>query len=708
MKRVPSPVKVLLFTVLIFIISTVHAGVFKWIRVGNYQTKVVDSGDQGESSGEGTFAYYYIHNFTYSMVDHAGFQIGVRDWTDENNKTWDVKISGAGHGSADELHNTIPVEDDEGVTVRRYYRYQPPSILVDGLPTNEPFPQTGDEVNPEVIPGTADIMVESWINTSMGLTIHQRTLAWSQKNHDDYIIFDWTFTNTGNTDADPEIELPDQTLYDMYFMRANNFRSGASRNWNSAYGERPGDSIRISYAYPQRSRGADYDDVGRPNRSTGEMDRYHYIGEATLHADASSTDPTDDPSQPQMTGAQTAELLWAKNEATITSEEDHKLLYETMQLGLEPFDGTPYMTGTYPGTHHTLRLDEQGLKYVRDVDWWTWRACSYSTAGPWTLDFGDSVRIVWATVIGSLSPEKAWEVGSAWANGTAAWTGPSKLPPPYTDYPELAPTANDEAKDNWVFTGKDSLFQNAWNAQWAVQHNYNVPIPPPAPSVEITSLPDRIKVEWGNESEVASDFAGYRVYRAIGHAGPIVDEGRLIGVWEPVFECGEGTANPLSHLYEDADAERGQAYYYYVAAFDNGTDNNAGIKGVPESLESGQFMNRTTRAAHLTRPPKTLADARVVPNPYHVNARDMQFVGEPDKIMFMNLPPTCTIRIYTESGDLVRSIVHDDGSGDEPWGNLPEEHSATQEGQIISSGIYIALIETPDGGNKILKFVVVR
>ncbi|HKJ67072.1 MAG TPA: hypothetical protein VKA68_03895, partial [bacterium] len=346
MKPISSTAKFIVFLSFILMISTAESGVFKWIRVGNYQTKVVDSGDQGESSGEGTFAYYYIHNFTYSMIDHAGFQIGVSEWTDENDNTWDVKISGAGHGSADELHNTIPVPDDEGITVRRYYRHQPPDIVVDGLPTNEPFPQTGDEVNPDAIPGTADIMVESWINTSMGLTIHQRALAWSQKNHDDYIIFDWVLENTGNIDEDAEIELPDQTLHDLYFLRANNFRTGASRPWNSAYGERPDDSLRISYAYPQRSRGADYDDLGRPNRSTGEMDRYHYIGEATLHADMSATNQTDDPSQPQMTGAQTAELLWIKNEANINSEEDHKLLHETMQLGFEPFDGTPYMTGT--------------------------------------------------------------------------------------------------------------------------------------------------------------------------------------------------------------------------------------------------------------------------------------------------------------------------------------------------------------------------
>ena len=37
----------------LFLLDHTEAGVFKWIRVGKYQTKIVDSGDQGEQAGEG-------------------------------------------------------------------------------------------------------------------------------------------------------------------------------------------------------------------------------------------------------------------------------------------------------------------------------------------------------------------------------------------------------------------------------------------------------------------------------------------------------------------------------------------------------------------------------------------------------------------------------------------------------------------------------
>jgi hypothetical protein len=307
--------------------------------------------------------------------------------------------------------------------------------------------------------------------------------------------------------------------------------------------------------------------------------------------------------------------------------------------------------------------------------------------------------------MGAITPEKAWEVGRAWKNGTCTWDGPDKLPPPVDSFPELAPTANDSAKDNWVMTGKDSLFKNARNAQWNARHNYEIPIPPPAPSVEISSRPNKILIEWGNESESVTDFAGYRVYRAVGKSD---------STYTMIFECGEGTPNPLVHVYEDTEAQRGVAYFYHVAAFDDGThpevSNPVGVNGIAESLESGRYLNKSTRAAYLTREPGEDLDAiRVVPNPFNISAKELQYPGEPDKIMFVNLPPYCTIKIYNEKGDLIKTIEHTDGSGDEAWASSTGEYfQVTESNQIPVSGLYVARIETPDGTSKNVKFLIVR
>ena len=719
MKKNYSLICFLCLIFFLFIYNLAYSSEFKWIRVGKYQTKVVDSGDQGESSGEGRFAYYYYDDFSRGGIDHAGWHLGTKGWTDEGGGYWPVKISGAGHGSADESMNTIPIPDDVGITIRRYVRTQPVPITVDGFRLDDPYPlNESDEVAPDKIPGTADIMVESTINTSMGITINQRVLGWSQDNHDDYIIFDWTFTNTGNVDIDSDIELSNQTLPDVYFLRANNFRAGGrSRDWRSCYGEYPSDTLRMSYSYPQRSRGRSYDDLGYP-RSNGWMRRPHYIGEAMLHVDKSVDDDSDDPSQPQMTADDTAELLWIKNESNINSPSDHLQLYRVMEEGFSWWNGTAEMVGTYPGTHHLLRMDEQGIKFVRDFPWYVWRPCSYTSCGPYTLKPGDSFRIVWATVEAHISPQVGWRIGNAYNDGTCepppgcVFGVTDNMPPLYKTYPDLyeadskASEYTNWAKDCWIFTGKDSLFTAAWNSQWNVQNNYDIPIAPQPPSVEIASRPNKIDVSWGSESETASDFAGYRVYRAI-----MTEDSTF---FYAVFECGQGTANALTHSYEDAAAQRGIGYVYYVAAFDDGVGNKVDAHGRKESLESGRFLNQTTKPAYLTRPAGTLSTARVVPNPYNYGARELQFIGEPNKIMFLDIPAYCTIKIYSESGDLVKTLHHIDGSGDEAWGISAEEHSTTETGQLIVSGVYIALIEENNsegaatGSTQFLKFVVVR
>ena len=141
---------------------------------------------------------------------------------------------------------------------------------------------------------------------------------------------------------------------------------------------------------------------------------------------------------------------------------------------------------------------------------------------------------------------------------------------------------------------------------------------------------------------------------------------------------------------------------------------SSGVKGVKEVLESSKYVNRTTKAAYLTQPPGTLEEIVIVPNPFNISAASLQFVGEQDKIMFYNVPGFCIIDIYTESGDHVKAINHNDGSGDQAWGVLTEEFSSSKTGQVIVSGVYIARIEETDesgnrSGNAVLrKFLVVR
>ena len=74
-----------------------------------------------------------------------------------------------------------------------------------------------------------------------------------------------------------------------------------------------------------------------------------------------------------------------------------------------------------------------------------------------------------------------------------------------------------------------------------------------------------------------------------------------------------------------------------------------------------------------------------------------------DRIAFYNIPGQCTIKIYTELGELIKTIEHTNGSGDEFW------YQVTSSNQIVVSGIYIAVItDNTTGEKQIAKFAVIR
>lgn len=95
-----------------------------------------------------------------------------------------------------------------------------------------------------------------------------------------------------------------------------------------------------------------------------------------------------------------------------------------------------------------------------------------------------------------------------------------------------------------------------------------------------------------------------------------------------------------------------------------------------------------------------LKSAKVVPNPYIGNA---VWESNPGirRMQFTNLPATCTIRVYTLSGDLVRTIAHDNGTGAEDW-NMQSE-----TGREIAAGVYFFHIDSQYGKHT-GKFAVIK
>ncbi|MBI2420110.1 MAG: T9SS type A sorting domain-containing protein, partial [Ignavibacteriales bacterium] len=97
-----------------------------------------------------------------------------------------------------------------------------------------------------------------------------------------------------------------------------------------------------------------------------------------------------------------------------------------------------------------------------------------------------------------------------------------------------------------------------------------------------------------------------------------------------------------------------------------------------------------------------LANISVYPNPYYgihklENGLNNQWV------QFTNLPPTCTIRIYSLSGEPVRKIDRTDaGSTFQNW------DLRNNGNQNIASGMYIVHVDIPGVGTKVLKLAVAQ
>jgi hypothetical protein len=205
--------------------------------------------------------------------------------------------------------------------------------------------------------------------------------------------------------------------------------------------------------------------------------------------------------------------------------------------------------------------------------------------------------------------------------------------------------------------------------------------------------------------------------------------------WEELFPGDYGISSPDSVpdslaflLTEDGYFK----YYEYEITIDNllptvpwyvnvtSSDYGSPASGLP-ALETSKTVNaRNTYALEsVQRVQEAGAKVYVWPNPYRADGEYLTegFEGRfsrfstpiPDRerrIHFANLPPKCTIKIFTLDGDLVRQIDHDMDPGD-PNAVHEEWDMITRNTQMVVSGIYYWTVEVPNGETQIGKLVII-
>lgn len=654
-----------------------------------------------------------VYDFT-DMQAAKGLWIGAENVTDEFGVSYPVRVVHVGPRTPG-VGEMFPVEFE------LVSKYPLTVVTVDG---DQSFPSAAmvvDRVDPTI---EADFMIISRVNTLLGITMERRIMQFSQEFHDNYHVIEYTLTNTGNTDGDPEIELPNQTLegviaylqYRLAVAAETRFIVGNPSGWgkntmNDARGDGvradpPDEQFRAQFSWHGffPGRAVNYDNIGgsiqrnevnvSPADTIGRLGAHAFAGVVTLHADASASDDTDDPNQPATTN-------W------VGSDDPYQSTNDPFSVGRMQVEYGVMSQGN-KAPRHADAVEPSGLpgflNPTRDPSAAEGQANSggYSFGngfGPYTLGPGESVRFVVAEGAAGLSREAATEIGRQFKDsGNNASAGLTFL-------------GETQTKNEWVFTSRDSLFQTFRRAIANYDADFAIPEPPAPPlTFDVSGGGDRIVLTWEPNLE-----------------GPQPDR------WEIFRTQSERdsaytlvhTAGPNETTYADTSPIRGVNYFYYIQGVRDGSANDgSALTPAGRDLRSSRYATQTYNGATLKRQQgEALADIRVVPNPFYIGASRglggdtaLRFPDRNDKLAFFNIPGLCRIDIYTELGELVDTIEHTDGSGDEFW-----DHT-TSSRQIVASGLYIAVITVTEdvidtetgavlfaaGEQAIRKFAIIR
>lgn len=668
----------------------------RWLHVGSLTNFYMSPGSeielalgsQGKLDGQQNgLRWPSIYQYQ-DMQAAKGMWIGVKDFTDQQG-SYAHKV----------VHIGPRVRGDGEFFPARFKmisKYEPPQTFVDGNPSYT-VAVSNDSVDPAL---KSDRMIDNIVHTSIGITMQRKIHAFSQQFHDNYFIHDYTFTNSGIVGIvdKAEIKRDTATLYGVYFyfqyrlavnadiryvvginpvgwgLNTMNDTRGDTTNPGVATTFFPGNldnDIRAQISWHGKASFGTfppgYDNIGAPiwtpyydkTDTTGRLGGSQFVGIATLHADKSATDTTDDFAQPSTTAYEGSD---AGNNRDNSQYNNGKM---TSEYG--------WMSKGHMIPRHADKVGLNGFPEQANSDGGGGGFSFANGYGPYTLKPGEKIRIVMAEGASGLTREANIEIGKAYKANPAA---------PIT-YNGITKTKNE-----WVYTGRDSLFKTFRRAIANFNSGYTISQPPLPPKIfNVNSGAGAIKMTWETYGADPA-LKGFEIYRAIG---------RSDSTYHKVFS-GDASARSFS----DTSAALDVAHYYYIISVGDAAQNT-GVGQTSGALVSNRYYTQTYDAAYrklLASTALVASNIRIVPNPYHIGG--FLYPSEQDKIVFKNIPAFCTIKIYSELGELIRTLDHNDGTGSEQY------DLTTSSKQVIVSGVYIAVIESPKGERAIKKFIVIR
>ncbi|HBC46889.1 MAG TPA: hypothetical protein DCZ43_07580, partial [candidate division Zixibacteria bacterium] len=484
--------------------------------------------------------------------------------------------------------------------------------------SNSIIPQTGEEI-PDHRP--------------LGITVTQRSYAWSQSFADAYIILDFTIKNTGSdVIQEPCVGYWIDTMVGNTDLNPPGGWAATSSWRYTDDGNNYIDSLQMGYEY-------DFDgDQGYAES---------YIGLRIL-----GTTPAIDPDSGASFLSETSFYEWI-------FKNNQDPIFFMPQYDPERYDHMKAGLNRRPD-YHDWRSQQTAIGPLN-------RSMLLAT-GPFPdLAPGDSINFVYAIVCANKYGPDDMNLDTELSKFNLFLNA---------NWAKISYDGEDKNGNGRLDPGEDLPPYNGHIDR------YLLPEAPPPPNMKLVAGDGKVDIYWDDSPESfidpvtgETDFEGYKLYRARitqkNQSTGLKQLFELIGQFDMLDSVGYNTglafirlAQPETidgHSYQykfsSENLLNGWQYAFAVTAFDMGDPTN----NLP-SLESGVLLSYGRAFPGPEAAPKR--QVVVFPNPYKASSvwdgLGDDGVQERTRLLyFANLPDRCSIHIYTLAGDLVDTIEHD-------------------------------------------------